>query len=68
MSDDGHTTAPGANILFEHYCDHDDENGVRCKEWGCYGYDESKVITLWYCRDHQPQNYRGWPPFGKSIR
>lgn len=31
---------------------------------GCYGFEESKAITLWYCSEHQPLNYRGSPPHG----
>ncbi|NLS06847.1 hypothetical protein HGP14_26405 [Rhizobium sp. P32RR-XVIII] len=62
MLSDAHTSAAGANIHENHLCDHEDSAGIRCTEWGCYGFEESKAITLWYCRKHQPLNYRGLPP------
>ena len=46
MSIEGHTAAPGANIHENHLCDHEDANGIRCTEWGCYGFEESTAITL----------------------
>jgi hypothetical protein len=66
MSNEGHSTAPGANVIVEHYCDHEGPDGSRCPKWGCYGFEESKAITLWYCREHQPSNYRGWPAHGSG--
>jgi hypothetical protein len=68
MLNDGHTAAPGANIHENHYCDHEDANGIRCTEWGCYGFEESKAITLWYCRKHQPLSYKNLPPHGGMVR
>jgi hypothetical protein len=62
MSDEAKVSGPG--VIVEHYCDHEEPDGSRCKAWGCFGYEESKAITLWYCRDHQPLNYRGLPRHG----
>ncbi len=67
MSNEGHSTAPGANVIVEHYCDHEEADGKRCPEWGCYGYEESKTITLWFCKKHQPLNYRGLRPHGDRL-
>ncbi|MBB4279220.1 hypothetical protein [Rhizobium mongolense] len=64
MSFEGHTTAPGANVHENHYCDHEDAMGVRCTQWGCYGFEESTGATRWYCRKHQPPIYRGLPAHG----
>ncbi|NLS02337.1 hypothetical protein HGP14_02995 [Rhizobium sp. P32RR-XVIII] len=64
MLSDAHTSAPGANIHENHLCDYEDATGIRCTEWGCYGFEESKAIALWYCRKHQPLNYKGLPRHG----
>ncbi|APO71570.1 hypothetical protein IE4872_PD01043 (plasmid) [Rhizobium gallicum] len=64
MSLEGHTTAPGANVHENHYCDHEDASGIRCTQWGCYGFEESTGATRWYCRKHQPLIYRGLPAHG----
>lgn len=50
----------------EHYCDHEDAVGVRCRAWGSYGFEESSAITLWYCKNHQPQVYRGLKAHGQT--
>lgn len=60
MSDEGRSTRTDSVIL-EHYCDHD-----GCKKWGCYGFEESRTITLWYCPDHQPLVYRGLRRHGEA--
>jgi hypothetical protein len=59
MSDESRTAQPGAGIHQNHYCDHTDADGKRCPRWGCYGFEESRAITLWYCLEHQPEVYRG---------
>jgi hypothetical protein len=66
VSIEGHSSAPGANVIVEHYCDHEEPDGTRCPDWGCYGFEESKAITLWYCKKHQPLNYRGLRPHGSD--
>lgn len=53
MSDEFRTARP-ESVIAEHYCDHD-----GCRKWGCYGFEESRAITLWYCPEHQPLTYRG---------
>ena len=59
MSLDDHSTAPNADIHENHYCDFEYQDGVRCQRWGSFGFEESKAITLWYCREHRPVVYRG---------
>ncbi|SFB60034.1 hypothetical protein SAMN03159496_05623 [Rhizobium sp. NFR07] len=54
MSDESRTAQPEAYILDEHYCQHH-----GCKKWGCYGFEESRTVTFWYCAQHQPISYRG---------
>ncbi|MFS2179554.1 hypothetical protein ACCC98_27005 [Rhizobium pisi] len=50
MSIASHSTAPGANLLFEHYCE---EPG--CQEWGGFGNSPSpSVPTRWWCWTHFP--------------
>ncbi|MBX4972621.1 hypothetical protein HJB73_04050 [Rhizobium lentis] len=50
MSIADHSTAPGANVLFEHYCE---ESG--CKKWGGFGNSPSpSVPTRWWCWLHFP--------------
>lgn len=68
MSIENHTNAPGANIHVEHFCDHVDADGLRCREWGCYGYEDSEAVTHWYCPKHQPLDYRGLPPHGARLQ
>lgn len=63
MSLDSHTEAPGANIHQDHTCHHEGGDGVRCGRWGCYGFEESKAVTFWFCREHQPPEYRGLGAF-----
>jgi hypothetical protein len=65
MSDESRTPQAGASIHENHTCDHTDANGVRCQKWGCYGFEESRAITLWYCPEHQPAVYRGLRKFGE---
>ncbi|MDR6667699.1 hypothetical protein [Rhizobium sp. 1399] len=47
MCNEGHSTTPGANVIVEHYCDHEEPVGTRCPQRGCYGFEENKAITLW---------------------
>ncbi|MBX4911224.1 MULTISPECIES: hypothetical protein [Rhizobium] len=50
MSIEGHSSAPGANVIIEHYCE---ETG--CKEWGGFGNSPSPAIpTRWWCWEHFP--------------
>ena len=60
MSDETRTTRTDS-VIVEHYCCHD-----GCKKWGCYGFEESRVVTLWYCAEHQPPIYRGLPRHGEA--
>lgn len=60
MSDEGRISRPDG-LLVEHYCDRD-----GCKRWGCYGFEESRSITLWYCAEHQPAMYRGLRRHGEA--
>lgn len=60
MSDETRATRTDS-VIVEHYCDHD-----GCKKWGCYGFEESRAITLWYCAEHQPRVYRGLPRHGEA--
>ncbi len=60
MSDETRT-ARADSIIVEHYCEHD-----GCKEWGCYGFEESRAVTRWFCPDHQPRSYRGLPRHGEA--
>lgn len=65
MSDESRA-ARADSVLVEHYCDHTNANGARCPKWGCYGFEESRTITLWYCAEHQPRSYRGTPRHGEA--
>ncbi|MBX5239359.1 hypothetical protein [Rhizobium sp. NLR22b] len=50
MSIEGHSSAPGANVIVEHYCG---EPG--CKEWGGWGNSPSPAVpTRWWCWEHFP--------------
>lgn len=50
MSIQDHTTAPGANVIIEHYCC---EPG--CGKWGGLGFASSKTVeTRWWCDEHYP--------------
>jgi hypothetical protein len=55
------TEQAGASIHDNHYCDHE-----GCKRWGCYGFEESRSITLWYCAEHQPLVYKGLARHGEA--
>jgi hypothetical protein len=61
VTDESRTTQPEASIHDDHYCDHD-----GCKKWGCYGFEESRAITLYYCAEHQPLVYRGLKRHGAA--
>jgi hypothetical protein len=61
VSDESRTAQPEARIHDEHYCRHD-----GCKKSGCYGFEESKSVTLWFCSSHQPKRYRGLPRHGAA--
>ncbi|MBY5458944.1 hypothetical protein EHI47_24440 [Rhizobium leguminosarum] len=55
MSIEGHSSAPGANVIVEHYCEHQDADGSRCKEWGGWGNSPSPAVpTRWWCWEHFP--------------
>ncbi|PCK81223.1 hypothetical protein [Rhizobium sophoriradicis] len=50
MSITNHSSAPGANVHFEHYCEE-----VGCKKWGGFGHSPSKAIPVrWWCWEHFP--------------
>ncbi len=59
--DESRTQQPEASIHTNHWCD-----VVGCTQWGCYGFEESRAITLWYCAKHQPLVYRGLPRHGNA--
>jgi hypothetical protein len=61
MSDEGRTARSGGHQIVEHYCEFD-----GCKEWGCYGFEESRTVTRWFCSEHQPRRYRGLPRHGEA--
>lgn len=49
MSNEGHSSAPGANVIIEHYC------SEGCGKWGGLGFSASKTVeTTWYCAEHYP--------------
>lgn len=55
MSIESHTSAPGANLLVEHYCCVD-----GCSKWGGFGFAASKnVETRWWCWEHYPHKRGG---------
>ncbi|EJJ28844.1 hypothetical protein [Rhizobium sp. CF142] len=48
MSIEGHSTAPGANVIVEHYC-----CVPECGKWGGFGFSAGKVQeTRWWCWEH----------------
>jgi len=50
VSIEGHSTAPGANVIVEHYC-----CDPECGKWGGFGFSAGKVQeTRWWCWDHNP--------------
>ena len=50
MSNEGHSSAPGANVIVEHYCDED-----GCSKWGGFGHSPSKAVSVrWWCWEHFP--------------
>lgn len=50
MSFEGHSTAPGANVIAEHYC-----CVAGCAKWGSLGFSQSKTVeTRWWCAEHYP--------------
>jgi hypothetical protein len=59
LSTEGHSSQPEASIHDNHMCEH-----PRCKRWGCYGFEQDKLKTTWFCREHQPETYRGLPRHG----
>lgn len=61
MSDESRTAQQEAMIHDNHLCDRD-----GCRRWGCYGFEESRAITLWYCSEHQPRVYRGLRRHGEA--
>lgn len=60
MSDEGRNIRTDS-VIVEHYCEHD-----GCKAWGCYGFEESRAVTHWFCSKHQPRTYRGLPRHGEA--
>lgn len=48
-------------MIVEHSRDDEYPDGKRCPEWDCYGFEESKTITLWFPKKHGPLNNRRWP-------
>ncbi|ARM89535.1 hypothetical protein RHEC894_CH03263 [Rhizobium sp. CIAT894] len=55
MSIEGHSSAPGANLIVEHFCEHMHPNGMRCKEWGGFGRSSTKnEPARWWCWEHFP--------------
>lgn len=54
MSDEGRTARSSGHQIVEHYCEFD-----GCNEWGCYGFEESRTVTRWFCSEHQPRLHRG---------
>ncbi|PWE56732.1 hypothetical protein DEM27_10235 [Metarhizobium album] len=53
MSIDGHSSAPGASIHVNHWCEHE-----GCKQWGCYGHSPRKdVPARWWCAEHFPHKF-----------
>ncbi|MGO7954921.1 hypothetical protein [Rhizobium leguminosarum] len=50
MSIVGHSSAPGANVIVEHYC-----CVPGCGRWGGFGFSPSKAVeTQWWCWEHYP--------------
>jgi hypothetical protein len=50
MSNEGHSTAPGANVIVEHYC-----SVTGCGKWGGLGFSADKTVeTRWWCAEHYP--------------
>ncbi|MBB4194865.1 hypothetical protein GGD53_005048 [Rhizobium aethiopicum] len=50
MSIEGHSTAPGANVIAEHHC-----CVAGCAKWGGLGFAPSKTVeTHWWCAHHYP--------------
>nr|WP_312865403.1 MULTISPECIES: hypothetical protein [unclassified Rhizobium] len=50
MSIEGHSTAPGANVIVEHYC-----CDAECGKWGGFGFSAGKAQeTRWWCWEHYP--------------
>ncbi|MBA1349655.1 hypothetical protein [Rhizobium sp. WYCCWR 11146] len=55
MSIEGHSSAPGANVIVEHYCEHRHADSTGCKEWGGWGHSPSPAVpTRWWCFEHFP--------------
>ncbi len=59
MADESRTAEAGAGIHEDHYCEH-----PGCKRWGCYGFEQDRLMAKWFCREHQPESYRGLPRHG----
>ncbi|MBY5546949.1 hypothetical protein HFO61_08970 [Rhizobium leguminosarum] len=50
MSIEGHSSAPGANVIVEHLL-----RASGCKEWGGWGHSPSPAVpTRWWCFEHFP--------------
>jgi hypothetical protein len=59
LSLDSHSSADGADIHDNHYCDFVGSDGQKCTRWGAFGFEETKTVTFWYCGVHKPLVYRG---------
>ena len=62
MNDESRTAEPGASIHENHYCEH-----PGCQAWGAFGFEQDKTTTKWFCREHQPDTYRGLPKHGAGA-
>jgi hypothetical protein len=50
MSMQDHSTAPGANVIVEHYC-----TVAGCGKWGGFGFSSGKSVeTRSWCWEHYP--------------
>ena len=50
MSDEGRSSAPGANVIEEHYC-----SVEGCGKWGGFGFSAGRSAkTVWWCWEHYP--------------
>jgi hypothetical protein len=48
MSIEGHSSAPSANVIVEHYC--------GCGKWEGFGFSANKSVeTRWWCGEHSPR-------------
>jgi hypothetical protein len=62
MSIEGHSSQPEASIHENHYCEH-----PGCQRWCCYGFEQDRMTVKWFCREHQPETYRGLARHGAEA-